>query len=62
MGSVVETLKAVLPTLRVTFRHSARDTGAAGYSITNSTRDLGYRPEVCLEDLGFTLGEERGPF
>jgi len=48
MGSVMETLKAVLPTLRATFREEPRSAAAAGYSLANTTRDLGYRPQVTL--------------
>lgn len=50
MGHVVETLKTVLPPLRVTFQRAARNTGTADFSLTNTTRDLGYRPEVTLSE------------
>lgn len=50
MGSVVETLKAVLPTLRANFREQPRSAAAAGYSLANTTRDLGYRPQVTLAE------------
>jgi nucleoside-diphosphate-sugar epimerase len=50
IGHVVETLKTVLPPLRVTFQREARDTRTASYSLANTTRDLDYRPEVALSE------------
>jgi nucleoside-diphosphate-sugar epimerase len=51
MGDVVETLKAVFPALRVTFRQeSSRDAAAASFSPTNAMRDLGYRAQVTLPE------------
>jgi nucleoside-diphosphate-sugar epimerase len=51
MGGVVETLKSVLPALRVTFgRESPPDTGAASFTLTNAIRDLHYCPQVTLSD------------
>ena len=50
MGHVVETLKTVLPPLRVTFQREARNTGTADFNLTNATRDLGYRPKVTLSE------------
>ena len=50
MGNVVETLKAVLPPLRVTFRQEPRSTAAASFSLANAMQDLGYRPEITLSE------------
>jgi nucleoside-diphosphate-sugar epimerase len=51
MGDMVERLKAVLPTLRVTFRgESWRNTEAARFSLTSTIRHLGYRPQVALSE------------
>lgn len=51
MGDVVQTLKSILPALRVTFgRESSPDIGAASFTLTNAIRDLRYCPQVTLSD------------
>jgi nucleoside-diphosphate-sugar epimerase len=51
VGTVVETLKSILPALRVTFRPEASpDTRTARFTLINTTRDLGYRPQVSLSE------------
>lgn len=51
MGDVVESLKTILPTLRVTLRREpSRSGAAASFSLANTMRDLGYSPQVKLAE------------
>jgi uronate dehydrogenase len=38
------------------------DSSRRRWDLSKAERVLGYRPEIRMEDLGFTLGEEREPF
>jgi hypothetical protein len=38
------------------------DSSRRRWDLSKAERVLGYRPALRLEDLGFTLGEEREPF